>query len=87
MKGEEGRQIGGVGQSVAQEPTLERIPSSFSSDFSVRRETLWESSTASDAEVSRIEVEYIRRLRSNDPKIGYNRWPRLSEALSGDGAE
>lgn len=46
-------------------------------DFTVRKEILWESDTASDAEVNRVEVEYIRALRSNDPKIGYNQLPRF----------
>lgn len=45
-------------------------------DFTVRKQVLWESPTASDAEVSRREVEFIRALNSNDPSIGYNRWPR-----------
>lgn len=45
--------------------------------FSVRREILWESDVAADGEVSRMEVEFIRAHRSNDPAIGYNRWPRF----------
>jgi hypothetical protein len=45
-------------------------------DFTIRKEILWESETASDAEVRRKEVEFIRELRSNDPAIGYNRSPR-----------
>ena len=44
-------------------------------DFAVRKEILWESETASDAEVRTKEVEFIRSYRSNDPIIGYNRWP------------
>jgi hypothetical protein len=44
--------------------------------FVVRKEILWESDTASDMEVSRKEVEFIRVLQSNDPAIGYNRWPK-----------
>lgn len=44
-------------------------------DFTIRREILWESETATDAEVSRQEVAFIRRYRSNDPTIGYNQWP------------
>ena len=32
--------------------------------------------TATDAEVSQVEVEWIRSLRSNDPAVGYNRWPK-----------
>lgn len=48
-------------------------------DFTIRKEVLWESETASDAEVRLKELEYIRSLRSNDPAVGYNRWPRLTE--------
>jgi hypothetical protein len=47
-------------------------------DFTIRKQILWESETASHSEVSRGEVEFIRALRSNDPAVGYNRWPRLS---------
>jgi hypothetical protein len=46
-------------------------------DFTVRKEILWESETASKAEVDRREIEFIRELRSNDPKVGYNRRPRF----------
>ena len=46
-------------------------------DFTIRREILWESESASDSEVSKKEVELIRAHRSNDPVIGYNRWPRF----------
>lgn len=47
-------------------------------DFTIRKEVLWECSDATRSEVVRIEVEFIRRLRSNDPKVGYNRWPAPS---------
>ena len=47
-------------------------------DFTIRKEILWESETASDSEVNAKEVEFIRALRSNDPDIGYNRWPKCS---------
>jgi hypothetical protein len=46
-------------------------------DFSVRKQTIWESESASAAEVKRIEVEYILKYRSNNPAIGYNRWPKF----------
>ena len=46
-------------------------------DFTVRREILWESEAASDAEVRAKEIEFIRALRSNDPTVGYNQWPRF----------
>jgi hypothetical protein len=45
-------------------------------DFTIRREILWESRTASDYEVNEKEVEFIAAFNSNDPAIGYNRWPR-----------
>jgi hypothetical protein len=45
-------------------------------DFTVRREILWESRTASDYEVNEKEVEFITSFNSIDPAIGYNRWPR-----------
>lgn len=46
-------------------------------DITIRREILWESETASDAEVLRKERESIIALRSNDPAIGYNRNPKF----------
>jgi hypothetical protein len=45
-------------------------------DFTIRKEILWESATASHSEVTRMEIEFIRGLQSNDPAVGYNRWPR-----------
>jgi hypothetical protein len=47
-------------------------------DFTIRKEILWESSTATNEEVTRREIEFIRELRANDPEIGYNRWPKPS---------
>jgi hypothetical protein len=46
-------------------------------DFTVRREIIWESETATREEVNAKEVELIRKFRSNNPAIGYNRWPKL----------
>lgn len=46
-------------------------------DFTVRKEILWESGTASDADVNQKEVEFIRQFRSNDPSVGYNQWPKF----------
>lgn len=45
--------------------------------FTITREILWASEEATDSEVARIEVEMIRRHRSNERDIGYNRWPPL----------
>ena len=44
--------------------------------FTVTREIIWESLTASRSEVNQKELELIREYRSNDPAIGYNRRPK-----------
>ena len=45
-------------------------------DMTIRREIVWESESATDAEVRQKEIEFINALRSNDPAIGYNKWPK-----------
>jgi len=45
--------------------------------FSIIKEILWESETAEDSEVNKKEVEYIKLYRSNEPSIGYNKWPKV----------
>jgi hypothetical protein len=44
-------------------------------DFSIRKEILWESETASNSEVTQREIDFIRALRSNDSAVGYNKTP------------
>lgn len=44
--------------------------------FSVCREILWQSTTASPWDLSHKEVELIRAWQSNNPAVGYNRWPQ-----------
>jgi hypothetical protein len=46
------------------------------SDFTIRREILWQSLDASDNEVNKKEVEFIEKYQSNNPMIGYNKWPK-----------
>jgi hypothetical protein len=46
-------------------------------DFTIRREILWESETATRAEATAKEVGFIIALRANDPAIGYNQWPKF----------
>lgn len=46
-------------------------------DFMIRKEILWESNSVTDKEVNLKEVEYIKKYRSNDPRIGYNQWPKF----------
>jgi len=53
-----------------------RLPDGVRKDYTMRKQILWESETATEAELSAKEVEYIRLYRANDPRIGYNRWPK-----------
>ena len=48
-------------------------------DFTIRKEIIWMSENASDKEVSLKEIEYINSFKSNDPTIGYNKWPKLKD--------
>ena len=46
-------------------------------DYTIRKQILWESETASEEELSSKEVEFIRQYQSNNPLFGYNRWAKL----------
>ena len=48
-------------------------------DFTIRKEVIWWSDTATDIEVNLEEVKLIRQFQSNNPVIGYNRWPKFRE--------
>ena len=48
-------------------------------DFTVRKEILWESDTATNAEALAMEIKLIRETGANDPAIGYNLTPRWTE--------
>ena len=43
-------------------------------DFTIRKEILFESE--SESEINKKEPELIREYNSNDPAVGYNRWPK-----------
>jgi hypothetical protein len=45
--------------------------------FTIKKEILWESETASDKEVNQREIEFIRQLRANEPTIVYNQFPKF----------
>ena len=47
-------------------------------DFTIRKEILWESKTATKKEVNEKEVEFIKQFKSNDPTIGYNQRPMFT---------
>lgn len=48
-------------------------------DFTIRKEILWESEIATDKEVNKKEIEYIKLFKSNNPKVGYNQIPKFKE--------
>jgi hypothetical protein len=57
---------------------FEKLPEDARRSFSIGKEILWQSETASESELATKEVEFIRLFRSNDPAIGYNQWPKLN---------
>lgn len=46
-------------------------------DFTIRKEIIWESETASIEELNQMEIVFIEKFQSNNPIIGYNRKPKL----------
>lgn len=46
-------------------------------NFTINKEIIWESETATDEEVSHKEVELIKAYQSNNQETGYNRWPKF----------
>ena len=57
---------------------FENLPESVRKDYTIRKQILWESEDCSESELSQKEVEFIRKHKSKDPGIGYNRWPKLN---------
>jgi hypothetical protein len=55
-------------------------------DLTVRKQILWESDTATDAEVHAMEVKLMREHRSNDPAVGYNLTPKSLHPEQGTAA-
>ena len=56
---------------------FKNLPDDVRKDYTIRKQILWESEKATEVELSNKEVEFIRQHQSNDPKIGYNRWPKF----------
>lgn len=58
-------------------------------DFTIRKEIIWESESATDLQVTHKEIEFIHKFRSNDPDLGYNQWPKFNgqNAQTGDPAD
>lgn len=49
-------------------------------DLTIRKQILWESESATEAEVRAAERHYIEATGANNPAVGYNTWPRYSSA-------
>ena len=62
-------------------PNSKLLEQDFTDDvkdnFSITRSILWKSEDALDEDVNKMEVRYILELKSNDPQIGYNQWPKM----------
>jgi hypothetical protein len=50
-------------------------------DFIIRKEILFEAEDLTDQEINKMEVEFIKQFQSNNPKIGYNQWPKFKDAI------
>jgi len=46
-------------------------------DFTIRKEIIWESNTATNQEVTQKEIELILKYNSNNSQIGYNQRPKF----------
>ena len=57
---------------------FKKLPEETRKDYTIRKQILWESEDCSESELSQKEIEYIREHQSNNPKIGYNRWPKFN---------
>jgi hypothetical protein len=56
---------------------FQTLPLEAQREYSVKKTILWESEFATERELAAKELEYIRQFQSNDPSVGYNRWPRF----------
>ena len=56
---------------------FQSLPEELRKDYTIRKQILWESETATDAELAVKEVEFIRQYQSHNPDVGYNRWPKF----------
>lgn len=70
------RYFGSPAKEVVDED-FRKLPIEQQKDYTVRKEILWESDDCTDSELAAKEVEFINRFQSNDPDIGYNRWPKF----------
>lgn len=57
---------------------FEQLPEHQRKDYTIRKQILWESDSCTDREFAEMEVQFIRENQSNNPAIGYNRWPKYA---------
>ncbi len=57
------------------------FPEYLKTYFTIKKEIIWQSDIATDQEVNKVEVELIRKFQSNNPIIGYNKWPKCEEII------
>lgn len=55
------------------------LPEAARKHYCVFKEILWEKEDATEEELSSQEIFYIRKYSSNNPDIGYNRWPKWTK--------
>ncbi len=61
-------------------PDMDAVNADFAKlSDGVRKQILCESSDCEESELLAKEVEFIRQYQSNNPEIGYSRWPKLNE--------
>ena len=56
-----------------------KLPKEKQLDYTIRKQILFESEDISESELSKMEIQFIRHYQSNDPAIGYNRFPRFKK--------
>ena len=71
------RYFGSPSKEVVDED-FRKLPIDQQKDYTVRKEILWESDECTDSELAAKEVELINSYQSNNPDIGYNRWPKFN---------
>jgi len=55
---------------------FEKLPKEKRIKYTIEKEILWESPDCEESELSAKEVEFIKKFESNNPSVGYNRWPK-----------
>lgn len=58
---------------------FKKLPEEVRKDYTIRKLILWESPDCEESVLSQKEIEFIREHQSNNPAIGYNRWPKYNE--------